>query len=104
MALSKEQANAIFDALTATARQEHERQIALRELKKRRIMPLRWRLVALLAGLAVGALLYGALLYWFAFAQRSLWVVSICMFVALSYAQFRWNRHLETVDRIDSNS
>ena len=59
MAISKEQADAISDALIAPVSQEAARLAALRGLRRRRKMPLRWRLVAIVAGSSVGALLSG---------------------------------------------
>jgi hypothetical protein len=96
MQLSKEQAQVAFEALSAPAREERERLSAARILKKRTIMPLRWRLVALLVGESVGALLYWAIAYWFTLEPWSLWVVTVCMVTSVSIAQGRWNKRAKT--------
>jgi hypothetical protein len=91
MAMSKEQADAIADAIMAPAKQQAARVAASRQLRQRKVMPLRWRLIALLAGLSMGTLLY-----WLAFAQPSIWVIIICASLSSAFAQLLWNRNVET--------
>jgi VIT1/CCC1 family predicted Fe2+/Mn2+ transporter len=93
MALSKEQADAVFEALTTPARQAREetaRRAELRELKRRKIMPLLSRFVALLIGATVGVLLY-----FFVLAERLSVVVALCMCISVGCAQLLWNRRID---------
>jgi hypothetical protein len=91
MTLSKEQAEAAFEAITVSARQERAKQAAVRDLKRRKIMPVRWTLCALLAGVGIGFILF-----WFVFSQRPIWAVAVCMCLSIGFAQIRWNQRVET--------
>ena len=95
MPLTREQADAAFDAATAPARQLRAQRAAVRELQRRRVMPLRWRLFAALSGVVVGAIVY-----WFALRQSSPMVVPLGMVASVGLAQSLWNRQLKRC-RID---
>ena len=91
MTLSKEQAEAVFEAMTLPARQERAKQAASNDLKRRKIMLRSWTFCAVLVGAAVGFILY-----WFVFSQRAIWLVTICIPLSISLAQFRWSQRVET--------
>jgi fatty acid desaturase len=95
MPLTREQAEAAFDAATAPARELRARRAAIRERKRHQVMPRRWRLFASLFGVAVGAIVY-----WFALGQRLPLVVPLCMVLSVNLAQARWNRQVKRC-RID---
>ncbi len=96
MQLSKEQVEAAFDALSAPAREKRERLAAVRDLKRRRTMPLRWRLNAVLAGISVGAVYFWTMETWFIAGPGSLWAVTVCMAISVNIAQARWNKRVKT--------
>ena len=89
MPLTREQAEAAFDAATAPAREQHARDAAMRELGRRQLMPLRWRVGSLLLGVAVGLVLY-----WLVLGDPFIWVVNISMIASISLAQTCWNRRI----------
>jgi hypothetical protein len=90
MPLSKEQAESAFDIATAPARQERARQELLREQKRLQVMPLRWRLWAVLAGTTIGATVY-----WLVPKPMFAWVPAICIIFSVNFAQFIWRKRVK---------
>ncbi|HTR00066.1 MAG TPA: hypothetical protein VMH83_08745 [Candidatus Acidoferrum sp.] len=90
MSLTKQHAEAAYEAATATARRQQAQQSARHELKRRQIMPLRWSLSAIVLGVVAGALLY-----WIVFKQEPIVVIAISMVVAIAAAQKEWNRRIK---------
>lgn len=91
MPMTEEQAKVAFDAATAPEREERARQLAIRELKRRQIMPVRWSLFAITLGVSIGAILY-----WLVLGQRSIWVVPISTSLSIALVQARWNKRART--------